>query len=40
MTSEAAVTKLMFLLKKTSSAQEFKQLYQRSLRGELTEEST
>lgn len=40
MTSEAAVTKLMFLLKKTSSALEFKQLYQCSLRGELTEEST
>ena len=40
MTSEAAVTKLMFLLKKASTTKEFKQLYQSSLRGELTEEST
>lgn len=35
-TTEAAVTKLMYLLDKDLSAEEFKQAYERSLRGELT----
>lgn len=39
MTTEAAVTKLMFMLGTKVSSQEFKALYQSAIRGELTEET-